>query len=95
MKLVERVRLHGLSKDELEKELEEAERTLLNFRFDAGLNRLANPAGLHNTRKRIAVLKTLIREKELLEVHGFGTMREYQAFMAAANAAHRAQRKAR
>ncbi len=95
MKLNERTRLHGLSKEELEKELAEAERALLDFRFDAGLNRLSNPAGMHNTRKRVAVLKTLIREKELLSEHAFSSMREYQVFQAAANKAYRASRKAR
>lgn len=95
MKLNERTRLHGLSTEELEKELADAERALLNFRFDAGLNRLSNPAGMHNTRKRVATLKTLITEKALMAEHGFSSMREYQAFKAAANAAHRAQRKAR
>lgn len=95
MKLNERVRLHGLSKDELEKELAEAERALLTYRFDAGLNRLTNPAGMHNTRKRIAVLKTLIREQELVSEHGFGSMIEYRAYKAAENKAFRARRKAR
>ncbi len=95
MKLNERVRLHGLSKDELEKELAEAEHALLTYRFDAGLNRLTNPAGLHNTRKRIAVLKTLLRENELMAEHGFTSMREYQAYQAAVNTARRAERKAR
>ena len=80
MKLDERRRLHGLSREELSNELHEAERALLNFRFDAGLNRLNNSAGMHNTRKRIAVLKTLLREKELLSESGFSTMEEYKAY---------------
>ena len=95
MKLQERDRLHKMTIDELNKELAEAERTLLTYRFDAGLNRLTNPAGMHNTRKRIAALKTIIREKELMAEHGFSSMREYQAYQAGANTARRAARKAR
>jgi len=95
VKLQERDRLHRMTIDELKKELAEAERALLTYRFDAGLNRLTNPAGMHNTRKRIAVLKTLIRENELMAAHGFRSMREYQAYQAGANAARRAARKAR
>jgi ribosomal protein L29 len=91
----ERARLHGLKKDELEKELAEAERDLIGFRFDAGLNRLTNPAALHKSRKRIAVLKTLIRQQELLAESGFTTMPEYQAYRMAERRAHKAARKAR
>jgi len=80
VKLDERRRMHGLTKDEILREIDEAERALLNFRFEAGLNRLTNPAGMHNTRKRIAVLKTLLREKELLAESGFATMDEYKTY---------------
>jgi ribosomal protein L29 len=94
VKLEERRRLHGLTKDELQKELTEAERALLDLRFDAGLNRLSNPAALHNTRKRIALLKTLIRQRDLLAEHGFATMDEYKAYKAAENRTFRLRRKA-
>lgn len=95
MKLDERRRLHGLAKPELLGELQDAERTLLMFRFDAGLNRLTNPGGMHNARKRIAVLKTLLRERELLEESGFATMDEYKAYRHAERRAFRDSRKAR
>lgn len=95
MKLDERRRLHGLTNDELRNELGVAERALLDLRFDAGLNRLSNPAALHNTRKRIAMLKTLIRQHELLAEHNFATMDEYKAYKAAENRAYRTRRKAR
>ncbi|OPZ80202.1 MAG: hypothetical protein BWY76_03430 [bacterium ADurb.Bin429] len=45
--------------------------------------------------QRIAALKTIIREKELMAEHGFSSMREYQAYQAGANTARRAARKAR
>jgi ribosomal protein L29 len=80
VKLTERERLHGLTMEQLTSELLEAERGLLTFRFDAGLNRLTNTAGLHNVRKRIAVLKTLMRQQELLAAAGVASMDEYKAF---------------
>lgn len=80
MKLDERRRLHGLSKDALIAELQDAEQSLLEFRFASGMNRLSNPGGMHTARKRIAILKTLIREKELLAESGFATMEEYKAY---------------
>ncbi len=89
MKLEERRRLHDLTKEQLQDELHKAEETLLNYRFDAGMNRLTNPAGLHNTRKRIAVLKTLIRQKELLADSGFNTMEEYKAYKSAERRAYK------
>ncbi|MEI7832271.1 MAG: 50S ribosomal protein L29 [bacterium] len=92
MKLEERQRLHALSIADLNKELAEAEGHLLTYRFDAGLNRLSNPAGMHNTRKLIAVLKTLIREKELLAQSGFATMTEYKAYKVAERASYKASK---
>lgn|GEM_PF-1264031 len=83
MKLVERRRLHELTKEQLHTELAEAERDLLDHQFDKGLKRLTNPAALHNSRKRVARLKTLIRQRELLEETGLGSMEEYKAFRVA------------
>ncbi len=94
MKLEERRRLHGLTTEQLQNELNEAERDLLNYRFDAGLNRLTNPAGMHNTRKRIARLKTLIREKELTSELGFGSMDEYKAYKTAERKTYHQEKKA-
>lgn len=95
MKLDERRRLHGLPKETLKTELQDAEQSLLEFRFAAGMNRLANPAGMHNARKRIAVLKTLIREIELLDESGFASMDEYKAYRNAERRMFRESRKAR
>ena len=92
MKLEERQRLHALSIADLNKELGDAEGQLLTYRFDAGLNRLSNPAGLHNTRKLIAVLKTIIREKELLSESGFNSMTEYKTYKVAERASYKASK---
>lgn len=94
MKLEERRRIHGLTKDQLAKDLQDAERQLLEYRFDAGLNRLNNPAGLHNSRKLIAMLKTLIREKELLEASGFQSIEEYKTYKFAERKAYKQARHA-
>ena len=94
MKLEERRRLHGLSIAQLNQELADAERSLLNDRFAAGMNRLTNPSQMHNDRKRIAVLKTLIREKELLAESGLGSMDEYKVYRMAERKTYRASRKA-
>ncbi|MHB9133410.1 MAG: 50S ribosomal protein L29 [Armatimonadota bacterium] len=95
MKLNERQDLHKMTKEQLLTELTEAERTYLNFRFDAGLKRLTNSAGMHNSRKRIALLKTLIREKELLAEHNYTSMDEYKAHVVAERKAYRESKKAR
>lgn len=86
--------LHNLTIEQLQGELQTTERKLLDLRFDNGLNRLTNTAGLHNTRKRIAVIKTLIREKELLATSGFATMDEYKAFKVTERKVFRQARKA-
>ncbi len=95
MKLTERRRLHELTKAQLESELADAERSLLEFRFNAGLNRLTNPAGLHHARKLVATLKTLIREKELLAESGFDSIDQYKVFRNAERKAFRASGKSR
>lgn len=95
MKTAERERLHGLTHDELQRELVDAERILLEMRFDAGLKRLNNPAGLHNARKRIAVLKTLLRERELLAETGYATMVEYKAHRVTERRAYADRKKTR
>jgi len=95
VKTTERHRLHGLTKDELQRELTEAERALLDLRFDAGLKRLRNPAALHTARKRIAAIKTLIRERELLAETGYATMAEYKAHRVAERRAYADRKKAR
>lgn len=91
----ERRRLHELTKEQLNTELAETERALLDLQFDKGLKRLTNPAALHNTRKRIAVLKTLIRQRELLEETSLGSMEEYKAFRVAEKREYASRKKAR
>jgi ribosomal protein L29 len=92
VKLEERRRIHDLTEEQLKGELAEAERDLLTHRFDAGLKRLTNPAALHNARKRIAMLKTLLRQRALLAEHGFATMDEYKVYRVAERREYRARK---
>jgi len=90
MKLDERRRLHGLSADDLKKELVQAEENLMQFNFDRGLNKNVTSSSLHNTRKMIAILKTLLREKELVAEAGFSNIEEYKKFRAVERSAYKA-----
>ena len=54
-----------LSDSELEKELTEQERALMNLRFRKATMQLTNTIELGNTRKTIARIKTVIRERAI------------------------------
>ena len=56
-----------LSSEELKKQLDEAYRELFNLRFRLATRQLVNYQEIRNVRKRIARIKTIIRERELLE----------------------------
>ncbi len=57
--------LRVLSDDELAKQVEEAHRELFNLRFRLATKQLANHREVRSVRKRIARLKTIMREREL------------------------------
>lgn len=54
-----------LSVAELEAKLKELNSELFNLRFSHATRSLANPMALHNVKKDIARVKTVLREKEL------------------------------
>ena len=54
-----------LSIAELEAKLKELNSELFNLRFSHATRSLANPMALHNVKKDIARVKTVLREKEL------------------------------
>ena len=54
-----------LNDSELEKELTEQERALMNLRFRKATMQLTNTNELGNTRKTIARIKTVIRERAI------------------------------
>ena len=54
-----------LSVAELNAKLKELNSELFNLRFSHATRSLANPMALHNVKKDIARIKTILREKEL------------------------------
>ena len=59
-----------LSIAELNAKLKELNSELFNLRFSHATRSLANPMALHNIKKDIARVKTIMREKELQKVQG-------------------------
>ncbi len=57
--------IRGLSSQELAKRLEEARQELFNLRFRLATRQLVNHREIPRVQKKIAQLKTIIREKEL------------------------------
>ncbi|HWR71039.1 MAG TPA: 50S ribosomal protein L29 [Dehalococcoidia bacterium] len=54
-----------MSDDELAKQVEEAHRELFNLRFRLATKQLANHREVRSVKKRIARLKTIMREREM------------------------------
>ena len=57
--------IRALGTGELRKQLEEAHQELFNLRFRLATKQLVNHREVPRVRKKIARLKTIIREKEL------------------------------
>lgn len=57
--------LRKLAPKELQDKLEEAHKELFNLRFRLATRQLTQTSELRKVKKRIAQIKTLIREKEL------------------------------
>jgi len=57
--------LRAMSDDELAKQVEEAHRELFNLRFRFVIKRHANHREVRSVKRRIARLKTIMREREL------------------------------
>ena len=62
----EAVSLRAMNDVDLAKELEEAHQALFNLRFQASTRQLANTSQIEKTRRRIARVRTLIRERAIL-----------------------------
>ncbi len=58
-------KLRALSTDELAKQLDDAYQELFNLRFRHATRQLANCSEIPKVRKKIAVMKTIVREREL------------------------------
>jgi large subunit ribosomal protein L29 len=57
--------IHALSTVELQKKLSDSYRELFNLRFRQATKQLVNYHEITNVKKRIAKIKTILREKEL------------------------------
>ena len=57
--------IRALSNEELLKQLEEAHQELFNLRFRLSTKQLVNHREIPRVKKRIAILKTIMREREL------------------------------
>ena len=59
--------LRGLTTVELEEKLKSLKKELFNLRFQFVAGRVENPAKIKQTRREIARVKTILREKSLGE----------------------------
>jgi large subunit ribosomal protein L29 len=58
--------IRTISSEELKKQLDDSYRELLNLRFRLATRQLVNYHEIRSVRKRIARIKTILRERELL-----------------------------
>ena len=65
MKASELNKIRELTDAELDKKLADLKDELFHLRFQHAINQLDNPMRLQAVRKEIAVVKTIIREREL------------------------------
>ena len=65
MKASEMEKIREMNDVELAEKLDELKKDLFNLRFQHAINQLDNPMRLKAVRKDIAVVKTIIREREL------------------------------
>jgi len=59
--------MRSLSPEELAKQIDESYRELFNLRFRLATRQLTNYNEITSVKKRIARLKTIMRERELVE----------------------------
>ena len=59
--------IRKMTSPDLEKELVELKSKLFKLRFSLATNGLENPMEIKNTKKDIAKIKTILRERELEE----------------------------
>jgi len=59
--------IRSLSQEDIKKELEESYREALSVRFRLATRQLSDTSQSRKVRKKIAQIKTVIREREMLE----------------------------
>jgi len=60
-------KLRDLTKDELERKVDDLKEELFNLRFQMATGQLENPMRIKEVRKGIARAKTVLREREIKE----------------------------
>ncbi len=65
MKNTEMEKIREMNDTELQNRLKDLKTELFNLRFQHAINQLDNPMRLKAVRKEIAIIKTVVREKEL------------------------------
>ncbi len=65
MKKTEMEKIREMNDTELQNRLKDLKTELFNLRFQHAINQLDNPMRLKAVRKEIAIIKTVVREKEL------------------------------
>ncbi len=60
--------IRSLSDADLKGQLEEAQRELFNIRFRLATKQLVNHREIRKVKKRIARMKTVLRERELVSI---------------------------
>lgn len=65
MKANELTKIRELNDVELAKKLDDLKKELFHLRFQHAINQLDNPMRLKAVRKEIAIVKTIIREREI------------------------------
>ena len=66
MSAQETIDLRALPSDELDHELDESLRALFNLRFQAATRQLADVSQVRRARRRVARVRTLLRERDIL-----------------------------
>lgn len=61
----QRDKFRAMSEQELTKKIADLKEELFNLRFQHATNQLENPLRISQTKKDIAMAKTILREKEL------------------------------
>lgn len=59
--------IRSLGSEELRKQLDDSYRELFNLRFRLATRQLVNQYEIRNVRRRVARMKTVLRERELRE----------------------------
>lgn len=67
MKSKDKKELHTKTENELLKTLKDALENLMMLRLDQKQNKLKNTRDIFNTRKKIAIVQTILREKETVK----------------------------